>query len=170
VEPFASEVVLGCGLCSNAVVGLRARAQALRIPRVHDCIALFLGSREAYQAAFRRRPGSYYLTPAWLAENQDPLGMLNNEYVPRVGREEAEWALRMEFNHYTHVVLVVSPACDPAPLRVRTQQNARFLNKTYEEVPVELGYLRRVLFGPYDDGWFVQVKPGQTVLQEPFLE
>jgi len=40
----ADTVILGYGLCSMAVIGLRANGCTLVIPRVDDCIALFLGS------------------------------------------------------------------------------------------------------------------------------
>ena len=40
-------VLLGYGLCSMAVVGLRASNCTLVIPQVDDCIAIFLGSDEA---------------------------------------------------------------------------------------------------------------------------
>ena len=79
VEPEVSEVVLAYGLCSNGVVGVIAPPQGLYIPRVHDCIALFLGSQAAYREAFQRRAGSYYLTPGWVAEQRDPLGMLEDD-------------------------------------------------------------------------------------------
>ncbi|HZL04222.1 MAG TPA: DUF1638 domain-containing protein, partial [Coriobacteriia bacterium] len=42
-EPIT--IILGYGLCSQGVVGLRAEGCRLVIPRVDDCIALFLGSR-----------------------------------------------------------------------------------------------------------------------------
>ena len=40
-------VLLGYGLCSNGLVGLAAQSVPLIVPRAHDCITLFLGSKEA---------------------------------------------------------------------------------------------------------------------------
>jgi hypothetical protein len=161
-------VVLAYGLCSNGIVGLRAPRQGLAIPRVHDCIGLFLGSREAYDRAFQERCGTYYLTPGWVAEEKDPLGVLEHDYVPRVGRVEAEQALREELRHYTHVVLIDTGAADLAPLRARARENARFLGKAYEEVPGGRGYFQRILDGPLDEG-FVVLGPGERVTQEEFF-
>src|SRR5579872_2366460 len=59
-------IVIGYGLCSNILSGLRCAHTQLVIPRAHDCITLFLGSKERYQRLFSERPGSYYFTSGWL--------------------------------------------------------------------------------------------------------
>ena len=46
-------IVLGYGLCSNGVIGLKPRSLPLVIPRCDDCISLFLGSAERYRKCFR---------------------------------------------------------------------------------------------------------------------
>lgn len=42
-------VILGYGLCSMAVVGLTATNCTLVVPRVDDCVAIFLGANSAYK-------------------------------------------------------------------------------------------------------------------------
>jgi len=168
---YAAHIVLGYGLCSNGVVGIRAAGQMLCVPRVHDCVALMLGSRRAYHKAFSERAGTYYLTPGWVAEQKDPLGMLENEYVPKLGREDAEWGLREELKHYTHIVLISGQGMkDRAFLRERAKANADFLEKQYEEVEGSDRFFRKLLFGPYDSEDFVCVAPGEAIPQKPFLQ
>ena len=48
-------ILLGYGLCSNATAGVCARHHRLVIPRAHDCITLFLGSKERYASCFAER-------------------------------------------------------------------------------------------------------------------
>ena len=43
-------IVLGYGLCSNSVLGLKTEHATLVVPRVDDCIAMLLGSNEAFAA------------------------------------------------------------------------------------------------------------------------
>ena len=38
----------------------------LVIPRAHDCIALFMGSRQRYREYFDAHPGTYYRTSGWI--------------------------------------------------------------------------------------------------------
>ena len=58
-------VVLAYGLCGRGTVGLRPLRHQLVIPRAHDCITVFMGSKEAYADHQRRCPTCYYYTPGW---------------------------------------------------------------------------------------------------------
>jgi hypothetical protein len=57
--PPYDAIVMGYGLCGQASAGLIARGVPLVIPRAHDCITLFLGSRKRYQYQFENFPGTY---------------------------------------------------------------------------------------------------------------
>jgi N-methylhydantoinase A/oxoprolinase/acetone carboxylase beta subunit len=64
-----TRIVIGYGVCGRGTVGLHARQIPLVIPRVHDCIALFLGSDGKYREQFSAHPGTYYLSAGWIEEN-----------------------------------------------------------------------------------------------------
>ena len=167
----ADRIVLGYGLCSNGIVGVQAPRQGLIVPRCHDCIAFFLGSPEAYMADFTARPGTYYLTPGWIAEKKDPLSIIEDDYIPRFGRETAEWVMQEELKHYTHIVLIDTGTAAIEPLRQRAQENARFFNMAYVEMQAQnLVYFDKLLHGPYDPEHFITLEPGDTIEQGRFLE
>jgi hypothetical protein len=168
VADRASRIVLGYGLCSNGVVGVTARQQGLIIPRCHDCIALFLGSPAAYQEIFSQKPGTYYLTPGWIAEKKDPLGILA-ENMERFDRETAEWVMEEELKHYTHIALINTGVEDMAPLRERAMENAAVLRKQYTEIPGSLDYFRELVRGPYGEDKFLHLRPGEKFTQEMFF-
>jgi hypothetical protein len=44
------------------------------VPKVGDCIAIFLGSEEVYKVQFRTEPGTYYLTKGWIEAGDSPFG------------------------------------------------------------------------------------------------
>jgi hypothetical protein len=167
---YARHIVLGYALCSNGVVGLQARTQALIIPRCHDCIGFFLGSHETYMQAFEKRPGTYYLTPGWIEAKKDPLGIVEQDYAPRLGWDTAVWAMNEELKHYTHIVFINTALCDAAPLRARAMKNAAFFDKEYEEIAGKsLRYFKKLVCGPYTDEAFVILKPGETLDQKMFF-
>jgi hypothetical protein len=168
VAKTASRIVLGYGLCSNGLVGVTARQQGLFSPRCHDCIALFLGSPSRFQTVFREKPGTYYLTPGWIAEKKDPLGILE-EYIPRYGRETAQWIIEEELKHYTHIALIDTGVEVMAPLRARAMENAAVLKKQYEEIPGSLDYFREILRGPYMEEKFIRIGLGDRFTQEMFF-
>ncbi|WP_373497732.1 DUF1638 domain-containing protein, partial [Desulfococcus sp.] len=66
-------IVIGYGVCGRGAVGVRAGGIPMAIPRVHDCIALFLGGDAAYRREFRKAPGTYYISAGWYEEKTEPL-------------------------------------------------------------------------------------------------
>jgi hypothetical protein len=66
-------IAVAYGLCGRGTAGLQARDIPLALPRVPDCIALFLGSRQRYQEEFKSCPGTYYLSAGWHNEKSEPL-------------------------------------------------------------------------------------------------
>lgn len=168
VAQTASRIVLGYGLCSNGVVGVEARKQGLFLPRCHDCIGLFLGSPARYESIFREKPGTYYLTPGWIAEKKDPLGIME-ENEARFDRETAEWVMEEELRHYTHIALIDTGVEEMGPLRERAMENACLLKKQYEEIPGSLDYFRELIHGPYREEKFLRLAPGEKFTQEMFF-
>ena len=159
-------ILLGYGLCSNGILGIMSKRHPLVVPRVHDCIALFLGSHEKYIEEQKKEPGTYYLTKGWIEEGKSPIGIYK-EYCKRVDPETAEWTIREELKHYTRITLVdIGNLSDVH--REHGKENAEFLHLRYEEVKGSLEFFEKMLQGPWKDG-FIILKPGEEVTQKLFL-
>ncbi len=65
-------IAIGYGICGRGTVGLKAGKIPLAIPRVHDCISLFLGSDKDYKKQFAKCPGTYYITDGWVEGKVEP--------------------------------------------------------------------------------------------------
>src|SRR4030042_2316509 len=163
----AREIVLGYVLCSRGTLGLTA-SMPIVIPRVHDCISLFLGSIQRYARLVKERPGTFYLTPGWIKEKKDPLGMMEELYVPRMGRETAEWGMTEELKHYTHIVFINPGIENRNLLRKRAQENAAFFGKIYEEIQGDLIFFYNMLAGNYPAENFAVLEPGNPVKMKMF--
>ena len=83
-------VCLAYGLCSNGTAGLRARKVPVVLPRAHDCITLFLGSKRRYDDAISRHPGTYFVTTGWKEHN------VHDPSLPR--GESAKMGLRPDYD------------------------------------------------------------------------
>ena len=162
---YATVIVLCYGLCSNGLVGVTARRQKLIVPRCHDCIALFLGSSARYDEVFRDNPGTYYLTPGWVKENQDPLGVYQREYLPKYGKKTALWVIRESLKNYTHIALINSGMHEIEALRYRARENAEFFDMAYIEIAGDLSYFEKIIRGPYQAEDFLHLQPGETITQ-----
>jgi N-methylhydantoinase A/oxoprolinase/acetone carboxylase beta subunit len=65
-------IMIGYGVCGRGTVGIRSRDIPLSIPKVHDCMALFLGGDREYQREFKKYPGTYYISAGWYEEKTEP--------------------------------------------------------------------------------------------------
>jgi len=158
---MAETIILGYGLCSQAVVGLRANGCTLVVPRVDDCIAIFLGSAAAYKAQHRAEPGTYYLTKGWI-EVSDTLLDEYERIIERYGQQRADGIMRTMLKHYTRLAFIDTGQHDQARYRAYARHAAETLGLRYQEVAGSDALVRKMLTGPWDDD-FVVARPGETI-------
>ena len=159
-------IVLGYGLCSNAVLGLKTEYATLVVPRVDDCIAMLLGSNEAFSREAEKERGSYYVAKAYLDECSTIVSE-HEAMVEKYGRERAERMMRLVLKHYKRVVLVDTGRYDLEPLRERVGAVARIYDLAVEEV----AGTTRILDGLVADDWgddFVVAPPGHELTLRDF--
>jgi len=162
----ADTVLLGYGLCSLAVVGLKPGAAQLVIPRVDDCIALFLGSRTRYEEQLSREPGTYYLTKGWIEVADTPF----KEYdrlVARYGKETADDVIHMMFQHYTRLCFINTGHGDLTRYHDYGREMAERFKLRFETVDGSPALVQKLAEGPWDDE-FVVVPPGETLAYAAF--
>jgi hypothetical protein len=171
----ASVIILGYGLCGNGLQGVKSRQHTLVIPRADDCIAILLGSREAYLEEFDNEPGTYYLTKGWLESGSDPLKEYN-EYKEKYGDEDAEWLMDQQYQHYRRLVLVAHTQEDLDAYRPKAQAVAQFCERwdmRYEEKLGSDRYVARLVEVANsldrDDKDFLIVPPGGEIRQQDFI-
>jgi hypothetical protein len=169
VEAQATDLVLGYGLCSKGIAGVMCRQARLVVPRCHDCITLFLGSRDVYRQRMEKHPGTYYLTPGWIREKKDPLGIVEEVYAPKIGRELAIWGMREELKNYSHITFVDTGTGMSGFFHSRARENAIFFNKIFEYIQGHLGFLERLMHGPYQEPDFIVRAPGDEIRMEMFF-
>ena len=154
-------IILGYGLCSQAVVGLRANGCSLVVPKVDDCIAIFLGSGEAYREQAGLAPGTYYLTKGWIEAGDTPFDEYDS-LVAQYGEEKARWLMNRILKNYTRLALINTGQYELERYRDYSQRTAERFGLRYEEIRGSDALVKRMVHGPWD-GDFVIARPGQTV-------
>lgn len=160
-------LLLGYGLCSRGVVGLVARHCRLVIPRVDDCIAIFLGSKTEYLAQHEKEPGTYYLTKGWIEARDSPLDGIADLTV-KYGEARAERMMKLMLRNYTRIAFIDTGAYELERYRAFAQENARRFDLRYEEIEGSPSLVEKLLFGPWDEECVV-VEPGGSVAYEDFI-
>jgi len=163
----AETIILGYGLCSKAAIGLRASSCTLVIPRVDDCIAIFLGSSAAYRQQARSEPGTYYLTKGWIEVSDTPFAEYDH-LAERYGPERAEWIVHQMLKHYTRLALINTGQYQLERYQDYARRTAERFGLRYEEIQGATRLVEKMLHGPWDEE-FVVVPPGGAVGYEHFF-
>jgi hypothetical protein len=159
-------IILGYGLCSMGVIGLRATHSTLVIPRIDDCVAMFLGSRQAYKKELKQEPGTYFLSKGWIEAGitlLDELRMMEARY----GKRRAEWVMKRMLQNYKRLAFIDMGYQNQEKYRQFSRRAAKELNLSYHEIKGTPELLAKICNGPWDDG-FVVAPPGHKIRLEDF--
>jgi hypothetical protein len=159
-------ILLGYGLCSRAVAGLRSEKCSLVVPRVDDCIGIFLGSREAYFKQAKTEPGSYYLTKGWIEAGDSMFGTYN-QMIERYGPEQAERLIKLMLKNYTRLVFINTGKYEVEHYREYSKQTAARFDLKFEEIKGATTFVDKMIKGPWDEE-FIVAPPGHEITFEAF--
>jgi hypothetical protein len=165
-SPKAEVLLLGYGLCSMAVVGLKATNATLVIPRTDDCIAIFLGSCNAYKEQAKKEPGTYYLTKGWIEAGDTPFEE-HKALIEKYGEEKAERMTRLLLKNYRRLAFINTGQYDIERYQTYTKETAERFKLRFEEIDGSPALVKKMVFGPWDEE-FVVVSPGETVSYQDF--
>ena len=162
-------ILIGYGLCSNGIVGISARKSRLVVPRGHDCITFFLGSKERYRSYFDTHPGTYWYNAGWIETGTQPCReryeALLADYTERYGEENAEYLMEMEqhwFKEYSNAAYIDQGIVDESAYKRFTKDAADWLGWKYDELDGDDSLFVDFLSGHWDDARFLVVSPGET--------
>lgn len=169
-DPRVDAVVLVYGLCGLALVNLAPRRCRLVVPRAHDCITLFLGSKERYARWMQAEPGTYWYAPGWNRERRVPgpdrEAYLRANYTEKFGPEDTEVLVELDRESFAHrscaAYVDLGLPGDPDHRRY-AERCAESLGWRFAPEPGDARLLRDLLHGPWDAERFLVVEPGQQV-------
>ena len=172
-------IVVGYGICGRGTVGIRASSVPVVFPRVHDCIALFLGSDQSYRREFAKYPGTFYLTAGWQSAKADN-GKCADKTIwvgseamgchalrQKYGKQRAERIIDFFSTwqkNYQRAVFI-DTGLDPSGQYARqAQELAKENNWRYEKIAGDDRLLRRLLTQEQSGDGIIVVPPGHYTM------
>jgi hypothetical protein len=171
-------VVMAYGLCGQATAGLIACEKPVVVPRAHDCITLFLGGRERYDAQFEQQPGTYWYALDYMERDDGTGGSMGlgagagtegqgvyEQYVEKYGKDNADYLMEVMGQwqaHYQRAAFVDMGVGDGSRVERMAQDDAARRGWVFEKVAGDMVLVRRLLFGDWVDDFLV-LEPGQAL-------
>ncbi len=178
-------IVIGYGLCGTGTVGIQAGSTKLVIPRVHDCISLFLGSDAAYKYQFKKYPGTFYFTQGWIDKDVQPLSQQEatgcsvgpraiDDAIAKQPQAEKEKHIRQFFDswkkNYQRSVFINTGVGNRKQIEQYAKNMAAENNWEYEEIKSDKSLLERLLIADRTDDDLLVVPPGHVTIYDPLSE
>ncbi|MFC2070884.1 DUF1638 domain-containing protein [Chloroflexota bacterium] len=151
-------ILLGYGLCAMSILGLTSPKHRLVIPRMHDCIGIFLGSGRKYREQVYSNPGTYYLTKGWINHGGDPYKVFK-KWQQDFGAARAKLLLDKTIGNYTRLAYIETGQEDQKNYIDYAQMAAEKLDLKFEKLKGNRSILEKMLAGDWDSD-FVIVEPG----------
>jgi hypothetical protein len=163
-------IVLAYGLCGLGTAGLRACRHPIVLPRAHDCITVFLGSKKHYASHQRGCPSCYYYTPGWNQARRvpgpDKVAAMQEEYSAQFDEDDVEFLIESEkamwamHDTATYIDLGTADAETEANYAKRCADS---LGWKFERIHGDPTLLRDLLEGRWDDERFQIIRPGEVL-------
>jgi len=169
-------ILLCYGLCNYGVKGLRARLPII-IPKAHDCITLFMGSKETYKEYFDNNPGTFFHTSGWLEradfgiegeENvMSQLGIQPGEDYSQYGEENAEYLREILGNwigNYKKQTFIDTGIGDSVKYEEMVKADAKVRGLEYEGIKGNIRLIQELMDGEWNSEDFLVVPPGKEIV------
>lgn len=166
-------ILLGYGLCSNGICGVSSKKYPIVVPKAHDCITLFLGSKERYKTEFDKLSGGiYWYTPGWIENSLMPsperYKLLYDHYAEEYGEENAEYLVEMEsgwLREYRAAAYVELDNIVYPDYRAYSKACADYLSWKFLDYVGDSSLLKNFLDGNWSEDDFLIIPPGHTAEQ-----
>lgn len=167
-------IVLGYGLCGNAVSGITSPIPLI-IPRMHDCCAMFMGSRSRFLEVFGHRLSTRWRSAGYMERSRNLPG-LDYKTLPEYLKTAEEYG--EENAEYVWQTLH-PPAESNEAVYIKTEDDSKVgsLCRQYHQQYIEemdkiavqvvngdTGWFRRMINGPWEEEDFFKLYPGYEIM------
>ncbi len=166
-------IIIGFGLCGKVLDGIESINIPFVVPRAHDCITLFMGSKEKFGEYFRDNPGAMYYIESWIERNGmkherkelDSIGLGGNydDYVKKYGEEGADYLISLanEWKSRYNKAVYISNDLANDLVNIDFSHEVKLLsekrNWKYEEREGDFRLIKKMVYGDWNIEEFLVV-------------
>jgi N-methylhydantoinase A/oxoprolinase/acetone carboxylase beta subunit len=174
----ADRIVIGYGVCGRGTIGIQSRSIPLVIPKVHDCIAMFLGGADAYRREFKKYPGTYYISAGWHREKAVPVCQRQSQawfgdkqihyddvarqYGDRAARQTIQFLSTWQKN-YQRAAFIDTGAGNTAQSENHAREMAEAYGWRFEKISGSPALLEKMLTATASTDDVLVVPPGHSI-------
>ena len=163
-------ILLGYGLCSRGICGIRSKKYPIVVPRAHDCATLFLGSKKWYRDYFDSNGGVYWFTPGWIENavmpSEENLRRMRRIYAEEYGEENADFLIETTYGwqqRYSTCAYVEWNALANEQHKAFALKSSQAFGWKFDRLEGDPSLLEDFLAGRWDEERFLYVPPSHTI-------
>ncbi|MBQ7896561.1 MAG: DUF1638 domain-containing protein [Oscillospiraceae bacterium] len=167
-------ILLGYGLCAGVSMGLKSKKYPIVIPRVHDCVALFMGDKQMYKDYYFSHPGTFYSSPGFTElsyfrnDDQDERLMAKcmQRYKGNVRLAEKAFNIEKNFTaQYVRISYIDWENFDFPQFIEKNRQSAAERGWDFEVLKGSNTIFKKMVDGDWDEENFIVVPPGKAAVE-----
>lgn len=163
-------IILMYGLCGNGTLGLKTSKLKLIIPKIHDCMALFLGSKNKYKDIIDNNKGIYWYNHAWMDHTPMPndkyLDSIKSKYYEYYDEDNAEFLFQIELDglkRYNKGLYINSPIVSNEKYKFFVKDACETFGWKYEEEDGNLSFIENIINGKFEHKNMLVLPPNEEI-------
>ena len=162
-----SRIILAFGLCGGAAKDLVASDCILTIPKVHDCISIFLDSSKLNKGIFQKKIGTFYLSCGYMNSERSILSE-HRRIRDKYGEKRALKVLLRMYEGYKQILFIKTGCCSEKADIEQSGEISKLLNLKHDTIKGSNTYIGEIINGPWDNNKFINISPGGILKEEDF--
>jgi hypothetical protein len=164
-------IVLVYGLCNYGIKDLHG-ALPIVVPRAHDCITLFMGSKEHYMDYMQKYHGTYFVAGTFgigeggALDDTKLVQEKRQEFAEKYGEENADYLMETigdPLKNYSRLTFINSGLEAIDTMKEKARDIAASKKWTFDEYSGNLSLIEKLLDGEWNTNEYLVLNPGEKI-------